>query len=272
VLSGRDEAESVLMLAAAAEDVDAVVVCGGDGIVHLAVNALAESATPLGIIPAGSGNDTAAAIGMDPDPMRAAEQVLAALAAGSTRRIDLGYSSSIADPAASGRWWVSMLYAGFDSAVNERANRMTWPRGKRRYDVAIAVELLRLRSRDFTVTLDGQAMEVPLTLVAVGNGPHYGGGKRMTPDAELDDGLFDITVVAPVSRVTLANLAPKLPRAGHIGHPAVTQYRAKEVQLSAAGTIAYADGERLGPLPIRTRCVPSALSVLVPPVGATTHG
>ncbi len=266
VLTGVSQAESVSLLAHAAEDADAVLVCGGDGIAHLAVNALAEGDVPLGIIPAGSGNDTATVLGVPADPLLAADALLAALLAGSIRRVDLGHCGDAppVSPAAAGRWWVSMLYGGFDSRVNERANRMRWPRGNRRYDVAIALELLSLRPRLVTLRLDDVELRQPATLVAIGNGPQYGGGKLMTPHARMDDGIFDITVVGPVSRRTLVRLAPKLPTAGHLGHPAVSLYRSRSVSFEAADTVGYADGERVGPLPISTRCVPGALPVLVP--------
>jgi diacylglycerol kinase (ATP) len=265
LLSGSSPAESVALLARAATEADAVIVCGGDGIVHLAANALAEGTVPLGIVPAGSGNDAAGTLGLPDDPLLAADCLLAAVLAGSSTRIDLGFCEGTpVSPTATGRWWLGMLYAGFDSGVNERANRMRWPAGPRRYDLAILAELARLRAVPMRLGLDGVERDGPVTLVAVGNAPRYGGGKLMCPTAKLDDGIFDITVVAPVSRLTLARLAPKLPRAGHIGHPAVSQYRASEVSLDAAGVICYADGERVGPLPLTTRCVPAALPVLLP--------
>lgn len=271
--AGSSQAESVALLDKARRDVDAVIVCGGDGIAHLAANALAEGEVPLGIIPAGSGNDTAAALGVPGDPVAAADALVAALLAGSIARIDLGHTEAApVAPGAAGRWWLTMLYGGFDSGVNERANRMRWPTGPRRYDVAIALEMLRLRPRLVRLILDdGTDLELPVTLVAIGNGPQYGGGKLITPDAKMDDGVFDLTVVGPVSRFTLAKLAPTLPRAGHIGHPAITRYRAKELSFAGDGVIAYADGERISELPVRTRCVPAALPVLVP-VGPTPPG
>ncbi|MFN2517929.1 MAG: sphingosine kinase, partial [Jatrophihabitantaceae bacterium] len=119
--------------------------------------------------------------------------------------------------------------------------------------------------RLFRVEMDGVLLATPATLVAVGNAPQYGGGKRITPDARMDDGEFAVTIVGPVSRLTLARLAPTLPRAGHIGHPAVTTYTARSVRLDAPSTLAYADGERIGPLPMGTTCVAGALPVLVPP-------
>ncbi len=265
VLSGGSQAESVELLRRARDTSDAVLVCGGDGMAHLAVNVLAEGHVPLGIVPAGTGNDAATALGMDPDPLRAAGQLLDACEAGSVRRVDLGRCDAprVCQDSID-RWWLGMLYAGFDSRVNERANRMRWPHGKRRYDVAIALELLRLGPIELDLGLDERTMVGPVTLVAVGNGPQYGGGKLITPGARMDDGVFDVTVVAPVSRVTLAQLAPRLPTAGHIGHRAVSQYRGRTITMDAPDTVAYADGERLGPLPISTTCVRNALPVLIP--------
>jgi diacylglycerol kinase (ATP) len=258
VLCGASEADSLRLLRLAVGRHDAVAVLGGDGTVHLAVQVLAETGTPLGIIPAGTGNDVADVLGLPCDPLTAADALLAALDAGSMRALDLGRTGA-------GRWWATILCAGFDSAVNERANRMRWPRGPHRYDLAIAVELARLRHRPFTVDLDGTRLDAPATLVAVGNTPQYGGGKLMTPDARVDDGMFAVTIVAPVSRRTLARMAPTLGRAGHIGHPAVSTYRARTVTLDAPDTLAYADGERIGSLPVTVSCVPGALYVLTPP-------
>ena len=267
VLIGADAAESAGMLAAvtagAEGAVDAVVVCGGDGIVHLAVNALAGTQLPLGIVPAGSGNDTAAVLGLPHDPLLAAEAAIDALVAGRNRTIDLGQCDGApVVPGRVDRWFVGLLYAGLDAAVNETANGLRRPRGRRRYDVAIALELLRLRPRRVRLTIDGRTDEIDITLVAVGNGPQYGGGKRMAPDARWDDGLFDITVVGKVSRFTLARLAPTLPRAGHIGHPAVTTFRGRTVTIDGDVGPAYADGERIGPVPVTATCRPGVLRVL----------
>lgn len=258
VHQGSSPAESTQLITAVAGACDALVVLGGDGIVHLAAQALALGDTPLGIIPAGTGNDVADTLGLPPDPLGAADAVLTALDAGSVRRIDLGRTSE-------GRWWVTVLCAGFDSAVTERANRMRFPRGPRRYDISIALELVRLAARPFRIELDGVELDVPAILVAVGNGPQYGGGKRITHGAEMDDGTFLVSVVGQVGRVEFARMAPTLATAGHIGHPCLTQHIARTVRVFAPHTLGYADGERMGPLPITTECVPGALPVLVPP-------
>ncbi|MEO9137634.1 MAG: diacylglycerol kinase family protein [Jatrophihabitans sp.] len=261
VHQGGSAAESAELIAAVARACDAVVVLGGDGMVHLAAQALALGDTPLGIIPAGTGNDVVDTLGLPRDPLAAADAVLTALDAGSVERIDLGRT----DADSGSRWWVTVLCAGFDSAVTERANRMRRPKGPRRYDLAIAAEIVRLAPRPFRLELDGTELESPGMLVAIGNGPQYGGGKRITEGASMRDGTFLVTVVGPVGRVEFARMAPRLDTAGHIGHPAVTQYVAKVVRVFAPNTLGYADGERIGPLPITTECVPSALPVLVPP-------
>jgi diacylglycerol kinase (ATP) len=250
---------------------DAVVVCGGDGIVHLAANVLAGGDVPLGVLPCGTGNDTADVLGIARDPSVAVQQILAAVLSRSVRRIDLGRCDGPAIVPGSARAFVGLLYAGFDSAVNDRANRMRWPRGAARYNAALAIETARLRARQFRIDLDDERLTVPATLVAVGNGPQYGGGKRIAPHARWDDGLLGVTVVGPVSRLTLARLAPTLPRAGHVGHPRVLLRSARSVMLDAPGTVAYADGEPIGPLPVRVWVERSALPVLVPGVPAGTH-
>ncbi len=252
---------------AVAAEPDAVVVCGGDGMVHLAANVLAGGGIPLGLIRGGSGNDAADVLGTPDDPLLAARYLLDALAAGRVRRIDLGRCDGPRLIPESARAFVGLVYAGFDSAVNDRANRLRWPRGAARYNVALAIEMVRLRARQFHLELDERAMTVPATLVAVGNGSQYGGGKRIAPHACWDDGVLGVVVVGPVSRMTLARLAPTLPRAGHVGHPRVLLTGARRVLLDVPDgpmTVAYADGEAVGPLPIRAWTDPGALPVLVP--------
>jgi diacylglycerol kinase (ATP) len=257
LLTGGSAAESVALgKAAVADGAAALIALGGDGLVHWAVQAVAGTTVPLAIVPAGTGNDMAKVLDVPTDPAALA----AALAAGTYTEIDAGV---VPDPAGGpDRWWLGVLCAGFDSAVNERANRMRWPRGPRRYDLAILAEVCALRPRPMVLTLDGERRELDVTLVAVGNGPQYGGGKRITPGAVLDDGLFDVTIVAPVSRGTLIRLTPSLNTGAHVAHPAVEVVRARTVELSAADVVAYADGERIAPLPVSTRCEPGAVRVL----------
>ena len=101
-------------------------------------------------------------------------------------------------------------------------------------------------------------------LVAVGNGTSYGAGMRVCPDARLDDGLLDVTVLGPVSKLTFIRTFPNVYKGTHVQRPEVTVRRAREVRLESPGVIAYADGERFAPLPLTCTCVPGALTVLAP--------
>jgi diacylglycerol kinase (ATP) len=237
----------------------AVVAVGGDGTLHCALQAVAGTPVAFGVIPAGTGNDFAFALGMPADPLAAADRLAAALGEGRTRAIDLARITTMDNQT---RWYGAVLAAGFDAVVNERANRMRWPRGPRRYDVAIMLELARLRPRRYTLVLDGEPMELDGVLVAVGNTASYGGGLRICPDADPTDGLLDVLVAGRIGRATVVRLKPKLYRGTHLAHPKITSYRAREVAVVADGIIGYADGERSVPLPVTVTCVPGALRAL----------
>ena len=238
--------------AAVTEGVEAVVALGGDGMVHLALQAVAGTETPLGIVPAGTGNDLATCLGIPPDPVAAADLVLS----GSRRRIDAARAGE--------RWFGCVLGAGFDSVVNERANTLRWPKGPQRYNVAIAAELPRFKALPFVLTLDGEEWRTHAMLVALGNAQAYGAGLRITPDALLDDGLLDVFVLAPVSKLEFVRTLPKARTGEHVHHPAVTVRRARVVTIESPGVVAYADGERIGPLPLTVECVAGAVQVFAP--------
>lgn len=242
---------------ALAGGVDALVALGGDGLVNLAVQVVAGTDIALGIVPAGTGNDIARALHLPlADPVVAVDVIGVALASGQTRRIDAGR--------AAGRWFVGVLSSGFDSMVNERANRMRWPRGPARYNVAIAAELRTFRPVPYVLELDGVRWETEAMLVAVGNGSSYGGGMRVCPGADLTDGLLDVTVLGPISTPEFVRVFPSVYSGRHIAHHAVTVRRAREVTLVAPGATAYADGERISRLPVTCEVVPGALRVLAP--------
>lgn len=251
-LAGRDAAEAAdLARDCASRGVDALVVVGGDGIVHLGLQVVAGTQLPLGIIPAGTGNDIARAIGLPRgDPAEAAQVV----ARGVVRRIDLGRSD--------GAWFGGVAAAGFDARVNDRANRMTWPRGRTRYNLALLLELGLFRPVRYEMCLDGVTLDMEAMLVAVANGPCYGAGMQVAPQASVDDGLLDVLIVHRISKAELIRVFPRVYRGTHVGHPAVEIRRARTVRLAASGITAYADGERLGALPREFLAVPGALRVL----------
>jgi diacylglycerol kinase (ATP) len=251
-LEGRDADEALdLARQCVADGVDALVVCGGDGMVHLAAQATATTGTPLGIIPAGTGNDVARYFDIPrKDPAAAADVVVA----GRTRTIDLARSGS--------RYFVTVLAAGFDAVVNERANRMTWPKGQMRYNIATLAELRVFEPLPYSLQIDDTELSLEAMLVSVGNGPSFGGGLRITEGAELDDGLLDVVIIKPISKPDLIRTYPKLFKGTHVHHPQYEHHHARSVTIAAPGIVSYADGERFGALPLTVECVPGALTVL----------
>jgi diacylglycerol kinase (ATP) len=242
---------------------DALVVVGGDGMVHLGINALAGQgapygSVPLGIVPSGTGNDMARALGLPLKDARAAcERIWVALKAGG-RIIDAGRITGNGTT----RWFAGVVSAGFDAAVNERANAWRWPRGKGRYNLAMLRELATFRAIDYTVTADGDTWRQGAMLISVANGQSIGGGMKVTPDALLDDGFLDLFIVAPLSRVQFLAVFPKVFSGRHTGHRAVHIRQVRRVDVAAANVVAYADGERVGPLPLTVEVVPGAIRVL----------
>jgi diacylglycerol kinase (ATP) len=256
ILVGTDAADAVALARKAAVDgVDAVVALGGDGMVHLALNAVAGTQTPLGIIPAGTGNDLAATLGLPlKDPVAAAGIVADRLMSDGAWAMD---AIQVGD-----KWFGCVLGAGFDSRVNDRANRMSWPRGRMRYNLAMLAELGVFAPLPFVITIDGEELKTEAMLVAVGNAKSYGAGMHVTPDADVTDGLLDVMVLGPVSKPEFLKTFPKVFKGTHISHPAVTMRQAKVVEVSSPGVTAYADGEYLADLPIRCECVKGAVRVL----------
>ena len=257
VLQGADAAEARALAGdVVREGLAALVVVGGDGLVHLAVNELAHSRTVLGIVPAGTGNDAARSLGIPrSDPRAAADLVVA----GRVRTVDLGR--------AAGTWFFNVLSAGFDAVVNERANAMRRPRGRTRYTLATLAELRTLHPWRYDLELDGSRRRVDAVLVAVGNGPGFGGGLQVTAGAALDDGLLDVVLFHPVTRTDLVRTYPRLYRGAHRSHPAYEHHRVRAATIGGPDLVAYADGERLGPLPVTVRAAPQALRVFAPPAG-----
>ena len=155
-----------------------------------------------------------------------------------------------------------MLAAGFDAIVNERANQMTWPKGQMRYNVATLAELRTFTPLSYTLELDGSPRQLEAMMVAVGNGPSFGGGLRITEGAVLDDGLLDVVLFKPMGRLELVRTYPRLFKGTHVTHPQYEHHRVRTVTVASPGIVAYADGERFGELPLTVECVPGALTVL----------
>lgn len=251
-LEGRDADEAAdLASGCVADGVEALVVCGGDGMIHLAVQALAGTGVPLGVIPAGTGNDVGRYLDLPRrDPVAAADRIVAS----KRRTIDLARSGD--------RYFVTVMAAGFDAIVNERANAMAWPRGQMRYHLATLAELRTFRPIPYTLQLDGETLQTQAMLVAVGNGPSFGGGLRITEGALLDDGLLDVVVITRMSRPKLVRSYPRLFTGTIDGIVEYVHHRVRSVTIAAPGIVTYADGERFAPLPLTVECAPGALEVI----------
>jgi diacylglycerol kinase (ATP) len=223
-----------------------VIAIGGDGLAHLILQVVVPRSLPFACVPAGTGNDIVRTLGWS---LNEIDGFLDRVTTTPASHIDLGNVDS--------EWFAAILSTGFDSVVNERANSLVWPRGPQRYNVAIALELPRFTPIEYQITTDSSTFTTKAMLIAVGNGRSYGGGMLVCPQAKIDDGLFDVMILKPVSKIEFLKVFPKVYSGSHIKHPQVEIFRSKKITISA-NAIAYADGERIGPAPISAECVSGA--------------
>ena len=253
ILADSAEATSKKLQEVLSGQVDAVMAIGGDGAVHLAIQELALSNIPLYVLPCGTGNDFARTGGpLDLDVTRAVKRMLET----SPVEIDLGRTESEIGT----RWFGQVLSTGFDSLVNERANRFSFVKGQIKYTIATLLELPLFRPYRYEMVTPGGTRKIPAMLIAVANGASYGGGMLICPSADRRDGLFEVMVLHPVSKVELLKVFPKVFKGKHVSHPAVEFIKVAKLTLES-NAIAYADGEKIGSLPINIEIVPKALRV-----------
>jgi diacylglycerol kinase (ATP) len=232
--------------------IDGIIAVGGDGLAHLILQSGVPANIPIAFIPGGTGNDLVRTLGWSLDEITA---YLQRVFETKPVNIDLGLVD--------GEWFAVVLSSGFDAVVNERANVLKWPKGPMRYNAAMALELPKFKAIHYEIELDDQLISTQAMLIAIGNGSSYGGGMRVCPDANIQDGLFDVMILRPVSIPEFIRVFPKVYSGKHIHHPEVTVYRSRRVRIEA-DTVAYADGERIGQLPISAECVVGALSTWIP--------
>ena len=224
-----------------------VLAVGGDGLVHDVLQVTTPAQIPLAVIPAGTGNDFLRTLGWSLNNL---DPYLERIFTEPPQSVDLGLVD--------GQWFGAILSTGFDSIVNERANRMSWPKGPMKYNCAIAIELPRFAPRHYEITLDDRTISTEAMLIAVSNGRSYGGGMLVAPSADITDGLFDVMVLHPVSKLEFLKVFPRVFKGTHVSHPAVEIVRSKKVSI-VADAVAYADGERIGLLPINAECIPGVM-------------
>ena len=241
-----------------------IVACGGDGTVHLVLQGAASHSTAIhstamAIIPAGTGNDVARSLGIARKGHDQVARVIARSAlAGRFRAIDL----TRLEHGSRHVWSLGVTSTGLDSAVNERANRTRRFNGTTRYVLALLSEMRSFRTYEYVVTVDGERMDGPATLIAIGNGSSYGGGMLICPSASMTDGILDITWVDRASRTTILRVFPRIFSGSHVKHPAVRVLHGRTITVESKGPVVYADGERIGDLPIVATAVAGGLRML----------
>lgn len=161
-----------------------------------------------------------------------------------------------------GEYFGAVLSTGFDSVVNERANRLSWPKSAQKYNLAIALELPKFKPKRYLIEIDGEVIERQAMLIAVGNGKSYGGGMNVCPGAKMDDGMFEIMILNPVTKFEFLKVFPSVYTGQHIHHPEVEIFTGKSIRIDS-DAIAYADGERIGKTPITAIIKPNILKTWV---------
>ncbi len=232
-------------------DCNGVIAVGGDGLLHIILQMVVQAQIPFTVIPAVTGNDFVRTLGWD---LNEVDVQLNQVTTTSPTPIDLGLVD--------GEWFGAILSTGFDSIVNEKANTMQWPKGPMKYNAAIAIELPRFVPRHYEITLDDRTISTTAMLIAVANGRSYGAGMLVCPNANIGDGLFDVMVLHPVSKLEFIKVFPRVFAGTHVSHPAVEILRSKNVTIES-NAIAYADGERIGQLPIAAECIHDAVQTWV---------
>ncbi len=256
----RGDAES-LAAAAAGAGHDRVIAVGGDGTVQEVVNGLLSGAQPpeLGIVPLGSGNDLARSLGLPADPAMAWRAAIGH----QTRTLDVARARN-GDGA--NRWFASAGGIGFDAQVAAAMiDRRGWQAGRAGYLLSTLAELRRYSNRRVNLTVDGASFAHDVLLVAIANGAYYGGGMRIAPGAQPDDGILDVCVVGDISRMAAIRQLPNLYRGTHVRHPQVSTMTGRTVEVDGDPTTRiHLDGEPFGSLPLRVSLVAGPLDVAAP--------
>ena len=262
-LSGAtvSEARSKIESALADKTVDALVFVGGDGIAHLGTNLCAGKDILMAIIPAGTGNDAAAMLGMPlTNTAEAVRLVLEGLS--SPKKIDaikVSHGGKVT-------WALGSASAGFDALAAARANAISWPKGPMRYYVAMLLELAKFKPIKYQSVVDGTPRDFEAMLCVVSNTGIYGGGMLVVPGASATDGTLDILLVKKMSRLKFVTIFPKVYKGTHITDKDVEIFKATKISIAASGMPIYSDGEYVGQAPFEAEVVPGALTMVAPAI------
>ncbi len=249
VTGGSSAASHTAVERIVGEGAERLVIVGGDGLVHLAIQAVAGTQTVLGLVPQGTGNDFVRALGLLDLPLR--EQVDAALSDGVA-----------VDALRTTHGWVATVATlGFAGDVTARANAMSWPRGESVYSVATVLQLPRLRQLELIFTVDGVAEATSTTMLSIGNTKYFGGGMKICPGAVPVGGYFEATTISGVGRLTFLRVFPRVFKGTHVERDEVAVRIGRSGRLEGDAVDLWGDGERLGPLPVDFEIVAGAIQV-----------
>ena len=255
------EARSNIASALEAQAVDALVFVGGDGIAHIGTNFCAEKNVVMAVIPAGTGNDAAAMLGMPlSNTAEAVRLVLEGLR--SPKKIDaikVSHGGKIT-------WALGSASAGFDALAAARANAISWPKGPMRYYVAMLLELAKFKPIKYQSVVDGVPRDFEAMLCVVSNTGIYGGGMLVVPGASVTDATLDVLLVKKMSRLKFVAIFPKVYKGTHVTDKDVEIFKASKISIAASGMPIYSDGEYVGEAPFEAEVVPAALTMVAPAI------
>ena len=256
-LTGDDAESSARALgqAVAVGEIERLVIFGGDGLVNLAIQQIAHRDIETMIIPVGSGNDFATALGLA-DSLEASWP--------SASPVDLLRVEALApqteDSATGPHWVASIAIAGFPAAINARANSIKFNLGAQVYTAATVLELPRFKRLSLDVSVDAERLDLDSAMIAVGNTRFFGGGMLACPGASHDDGLLHVTSIEGVGRVRL--LRHVAGRAGGTDHrPEVLRRTGKRFEIHDEGVELWGDGEFIAMSPLSIEIDPGAIQV-----------
>lgn len=286
-LSGKTAQDALARARAAClEGLSALVVVGGDGMVNLGVNASVNTPTPLGIIAAGSGNDFARALELPVNNVKeSVKRIAEAINSNTVESFDAGLVEPFVQEmrparllkvdadtddhhaAATRRWFAGTLSLGLDAAVNLQANTYSWPKGHLKYLRAVIACLAKFKPYAYALTINGKTRNMVGTLAAVSNAPYFGGGIPVAPHASLHDGELNLILAEPLKLAGILRVFPKMYSGRHLEDNAVSTETVKEIVIGqgsegALPPIAMADGEVIGPVPLRISVQPDALKIV----------
>ena len=233
--------------------VDIIAAAGGDGTISQCASSLVNSRTALSVIPLGTGNDFARTLNIS-----GIEHGVQTLFRGVRRATDVG--------TANGRYFVNVAGCGFDAAVARRTNEgYKHFKGAMAYLAAVVECLGQFRPVNADILLDGKLVSGPIMMCSVANARYFGGGMRIAPEAQIDDGMLDVCLIAGVGKLEFLAALPRVFNGSHVTHPSVTMHRCKQLTVSPGRSIPiFIDGEEAGITPVEFTVMPGALQVVMP--------